>query len=93
MRVFHYFEIGIVYVMAVHAWCHACVSWRYVMAGICHGGMSWQFRGVLYVMQYVIPCYVMAICHACTRGVMHVPGMSCRLVMQRCHACNAGMSW
>ena len=85
MRVFHYFENGIVYVMAVHAWCHACVSWRYVMEGICHGGMSWQFRGVLYVMRYVMACYVMAICHACITGVMHVPQVS--WMYQRCHAC------
>ena len=86
--------------MAVHTWCHVGVSWRYVMVGICHGGMSWQFRGFLYVMRYVMACYVMAI----DVYVMHVSdmslGMSCRCVMYICHGdmslnfriCHVGMS-
>ena len=85
MRVFHDFENGVVYVMPVHTWCHADVSWRYVMAVICHGDMSWQFREVLYVMRYVMVCYVMAICHACTRYVIGYV-MVC-YVMAICHAC------
>ena len=63
-----------------------CMSCRCVMyschdgdisLGLCiyHAGMSWG--------------YVMNICHACTRYVMHVPdmslGMSCMCVMVICH--------